>query len=301
MTPKQMTESKQGAFSRAYLNGLVKALSAACGYSWLLSATMDAKEAEREEDAVRFLIKAAGSLNGEFVLELRRRDAITIASRMLREQENEYGEVESETLLELVKAAGEHFTPESGQGDGDVRFHASSIEEAPESACVFEGNITGEDGAKIAIAIHLSEALDAMFGHAEAEVEETELEPAPAPATVAPAASVRAAAAPPQGAPLYGNVNLDLVMDVELNVTLRFGKRQLSLREVLELASGSVVELDRQVDEPVELLLDGVVIARGEAVVVDGNYGLRVTEIAHPVSSSMLRGAAPAEMQAAGV
>jgi len=74
-------------------------------------------------------------------------------------------------------------------------------------------------------------------------------------------------------------VNLDLVMDVELNVTLRFGQRQLTLREVLELATGSVIELDRQVEEPVELLLEGKVIARGEAVVIDGNYGLRVTEV----------------------
>jgi len=82
--------------------------------------------------------------------------------------------------------------------------------------------------------------------------------------------------------------NLDLVMDVELDVSLRFGKRQLSLREVLELGSGSVVELDRLVDEPVELYLDGKLIARGEAVVVDGNYGLRVTEISQPVTSQLL-------------
>jgi flagellar motor switch protein FliN/FliY len=73
--------------------------------------------------------------------------------------------------------------------------------------------------------------------------------------------------------------NLDLVLDVELNVTLRFGERRLPLRDVLELASGSVVELDRQVDEPVELVLDGRVVARGEAVIIDGNYGLRITEV----------------------
>ena len=77
--------------------------------------------------------------------------------------------------------------------------------------------------------------------------------------------------------------NLGLVMDVELNVTLRFGQRQLSLREVMDLSSGSVVELDREVDEPVELILDGRVIARGEAVIVDGNYGVRVTEVLQPM------------------
>jgi flagellar motor switch protein FliN/FliY len=76
-----------------------------------------------------------------------------------------------------------------------------------------------------------------------------------------------------------GDRNLGLVMDVELNVTLRFGQRQLALREVLELTSGSVVELDRQVDEPVELVLDGRVVARGEAVIIDGNYGMRITQL----------------------
>ncbi len=80
--------------------------------------------------------------------------------------------------------------------------------------------------------------------------------------------------------------NLGLVLDVELNVLLRFGQRQLTLREVLDLKSGSVVELDRRVDEPVELLLDGRVIARGEAAIVDGNYGLRVTEIVQPATSA---------------
>jgi flagellar motor switch protein FliN/FliY len=80
-----------------------------------------------------------------------------------------------------------------------------------------------------------------------------------------------------------GQSNLDLVMDVELNVTLRFGQRKLSLREVLDLSSGAVVELDREVDEPVELILDGRVIARGEAVIVGGNYGLRVTQVLQSV------------------
>jgi flagellar motor switch protein FliN/FliY len=83
--------------------------------------------------------------------------------------------------------------------------------------------------------------------------------------------------------------NLQLVMDVELNVSLRFGQCQLPLRDVLDLASGSVIELDRDVDDLVELLLDGKVIARGEAVIVDGNYGLRVTEIPEPIASHFAR------------
>jgi flagellar motor switch protein FliN/FliY len=85
----------------------------------------------------------------------------------------------------------------------------------------------------------------------------------------------------PADAPIDEN-NLDLVLEVELNAVLRFGQRQLTLREVLGLKCGSVIELDRRVDEPVELLIDGRVFARGEASIVDGNYGLRVTEIVRP-------------------
>jgi flagellar motor switch protein FliN len=69
------------------------------------------------------------------------------------------------------------------------------------------------------------------------------------------------------------------LLDVNLAVTLRFGGRELLLKDVLELSSGSVLELDRDVHEPVDLLLKDRVIARGEVVIVDGNYGLRVSEV----------------------
>ncbi len=79
-----------------------------------------------------------------------------------------------------------------------------------------------------------------------------------------------------------GKIKLDLLMDVELAVTLRFGSRRLLLREVLDLIPGSVVDLDRRVEEPVDVLLDGRLIARGEVVVLDGSYGVRVTEVSPP-------------------
>ena len=81
---------------------------------------------------------------------------------------------------------------------------------------------------------------------------------------------------------------LNLVMDVELNVMLRFGQRQMLLRDILDLKMGSIVELDRKVEEPVELLLDGTVFARGEAVIIDGNYGLRITEVLQPLASQFV-------------
>jgi flagellar motor switch protein FliN len=73
--------------------------------------------------------------------------------------------------------------------------------------------------------------------------------------------------------------NFGLVLDVEVEASLRFGQREMQLREILELHVGSVIELDRRLKEPVELVVAGRVIARGEVVIVDGNYGLRVVEV----------------------
>jgi flagellar motor switch protein FliN/FliY len=74
-------------------------------------------------------------------------------------------------------------------------------------------------------------------------------------------------------------VNVSLLENVEIEVTLQFGERRLALREIGELRSGSVVELDKYVQDPAELKLGDRVVARGEVVVVDGNYGLRITEV----------------------
>jgi flagellar motor switch protein FliN/FliY len=76
--------------------------------------------------------------------------------------------------------------------------------------------------------------------------------------------------------------NLDVLLGVNLNLTLRFGQRLLPLREILDLNTGVIIELDREVEEPADLLLGDRVIARGQVVIVNGNYGLRVTEVMEP-------------------
>ena len=72
---------------------------------------------------------------------------------------------------------------------------------------------------------------------------------------------------------------LERVLDVPLTVMLRFGERRMRLQDVLALSAGSLVSLDRLVEDPVELLLGDRILARGEVLIVDGNYGLRVTEV----------------------
>jgi len=75
---------------------------------------------------------------------------------------------------------------------------------------------------------------------------------------------------------------LEILLDIELPVTLRFGRKQMNLEDVLRLDTGSIVEFDRAVEDPVEVLVNDRVVARGEAVTVHGNYGVRILEIASP-------------------
>jgi len=86
----------------------------------------------------------------------------------------------------------------------------------------------------------------------------------------------RAEAAAEQPLP---DIELQLLMKVELPAALRFGQRQLFLRDVAEFGPGSVVELEQTFDQLAELVVAGKVVARGEVVIVDGNYGLQITEI----------------------
>lgn len=72
---------------------------------------------------------------------------------------------------------------------------------------------------------------------------------------------------------------LDLLLDIELPVTLRFGRTNMSLREVIDLSSGSVIDFGQNAESPVEVLVNGRVVARGEAVMVQGNYGVRISQI----------------------
>lgn len=73
--------------------------------------------------------------------------------------------------------------------------------------------------------------------------------------------------------------NLNLLLDVGVKVSVELGGCQMPMREVLQLAAGSVVQLDKASDAPVDLYVSGKLFARGEVVVVDGRIGVRVTEL----------------------
>jgi len=100
---------------------------------------------------------------------------------------------------------------------------------------------------------------------------------APVPA---PSEDEAAAEPPRQPAAVPLSRTMELLLDVDLPVSISFGKTQLPLRDVLKLMTGSIVELNRGVNDQVDVLVNHCLVARGEVVVVEGNYGVRIQEIA---------------------
>ena len=79
-----------------------------------------------------------------------------------------------------------------------------------------------------------------------------------------------------------GHSNIDILLDVPLPITVELGRTSMTIRDILDLGPGSVVELDRVAGEPVDILVNGKLVARGEVVVIDENFGVRVVDIVAP-------------------
>ncbi len=112
------------------------------------------------------------------------------------------------------------------------------------------------------------------------------------PEPVAAAATTAAAQPKVQPAPFAelraepgstaANNQLDLVMDIPVTLSVELGRTKIQIRELLQLAQGSVVDLDRLAGEPMDVLVNGFLIARGEVVLVNDKFGIRLTDIVSP-------------------
>lgn len=78
------------------------------------------------------------------------------------------------------------------------------------------------------------------------------------------------------------DINLDVLLDVPLSMSLEVGRSRLSIRELLQLNQGSVVELDRAAGEPLDVMVNGTLVAHGEVVVVNEKFGIRLTDVISP-------------------
>jgi flagellar motor switch protein FliN len=79
-----------------------------------------------------------------------------------------------------------------------------------------------------------------------------------------------------------GDIRLDAILDVPVTVSMEIGRSRISIRNLLQLNQGSVVELDRLAGEPMDVLVNGTLVAQGEVVVVNDKFGIRLTDIISP-------------------
>jgi flagellar motor switch protein FliN len=251
-----------------FRKALSDALSEALGAPW--SVSIGANETPSDEGAsIFFRVSASGALRGSATLQLRSGDTLLLAQKLLAESPDPAGELNSprqqaveDLLRKMTGLAAAEFTRQFGK----VVLQLERVE-APAAAGTVVIVVASEASTgSLSIKLQVDAEMLASVPPEQPEADATNA------TTAAPVAS----------APVSADNNLDLLLGVNLNLTLRFGQRTLTLREIMDLSSGSIIELDRQVQEPADLLLGNKLIAKGEVVIVDGNYGLRITEVSDP-------------------
>jgi len=240
--------------------------SQALGATWSVEIDMTESAPSVDTSVVCFQLSLSGGLQGNVLIQFEAGDALRLAQKFLAESIDpsaELSQERKEALLELLRqVAGLAATTLKGS------FNETKLEVGPAEPANSQGVdvvlLASENSADtLRLSLRLSPELLASVS-----------------STKPAAPSIPVDASPEAGPDVSHEPNFDLLLGVNLNLTLRFGQRVLPLREILDLTSGSVIELDREVQEPADLLLGDKLIARGEVVIVDGNYGIRITEVA---------------------
>jgi flagellar motor switch protein FliN/FliY len=258
----QTKKKSANFFAAAFAESLAQSVAAEAGSAWPLGVISSPDAPINKGTPVHFRLAVEGSIAGECFIEFYEPQVSGLVSKMLKQPVTELADEHCEALAKVLSSATTGLAASLSARYGALSFKVERVAGLAFGGMFVVPLAASEDESNAELLLYFGgQLLDALSatqdGKQAGEAEE----------------------------PAVSSANLKLVMDVELNVSLRFGQRQLPLREVLELTNGSIIELDRMVDEPVELFLDGKLIARGEAVVVDGNYGLRVTEIPQPVAA----------------
>lgn len=183
--------------------------------------------------------------------------------------------------------ADENLIDEEGKIDDADWAAAMAEQSATESAAAADSvgleTATASNASSNASA---SDDADGDIDWAAAMAEQTASESAAATATAAPAAATAAPIFPSFDSEesASGLMNeLDMILDIPVQITVELGRTKISIKNLLQLAHGSVVELDAMAGEPMDVLVNGTLIAQGEVVVVNDRFGIRLTDI---VSSS---------------
>jgi flagellar motor switch protein FliN len=235
------------------------------------------------------VVTSTGGLRGEMSLRLAPPTILRLAQALMSEPDAPEVELTAdhrEAAVELLRQVAGVVATSAKALWGEIQLRVELAPAAPswQPATSFWLHAGEEDPAGMMLEFGLSAALVAELREKAEAVKAEAAKVAAAPSAPSAASSSSSAPSSPSipasdSAPGAGTGALDMLMDVQLGLTLRFGSRQMLLREILDLNPGAVIELDRKVAEPVDLLLDGKLVARGEVVVINGDYGLRVTDV----------------------
>jgi flagellar motor switch protein FliN len=228
------------------------------------------------ESLVCIRFTGGGSIKGELLWVAEKPAALQLAQSLMSEPLDPavtFGNDQRDAFAELLRqVAGQTATAWKTQSGSEIEIiFQSTVEPTPVTAQSSTLRLNGEKFPELSLRLFLDEDLCAALVALPAP-------PPPPPPPKQAVAFTPEPVPPPRSTPLP--VNLALVLDVELQATIRFGERHMLLRDIFGLMAGAVVELDQAVNEPAQLFVAGRLVARGEVVVVDGNFGLRVTEVA---------------------
>ncbi len=275
--PPPESSSVDQDFARIWAESAAHVLEQLKGSPFTATSLPAATANEQESTWSRF--KATGQLAGEFALQISRSDAVRLTQLLMSEPLDAaaaWDEGRADALGELLRQfAGVASTSCKSKYGGEVQFSpepGAPPEWQPVSRAQWVFAAPKLDPLQWTLSLS-PELHAALKSSAPAAAPHAVTDSVAQQVSSPPSSQAPDAAAPPPA-------NLDLLLDVELEASLRFGQREMLLRDILELHPGSVIELDRRVQEPAELLVSGRVIAHGEVVIVDGNYGLRITDIA---------------------
>ena len=255
------------------------------GQMGVAGAAASGSEPKPIEDGTKELFASAvharfvggGALKGELAIVCETSVALALAQAFMSEPLDaaaEFGSSHRDAFLELVRQVAGVVATDWKQDSGSdvlISFHSAA---EPPFAGATEVNIEvhGETLPSVNLKLVLNKEMVDVLALQLASPPISAAEERAAPPPLEPPGQSNAGAPPP--------ANLDLLLDVELEATIRFGEREMLLKDIYGLMPGTVIELDQMINEPAQLLVAGRTVAWGEVVVVDGNFGLRVTEVA---------------------
>lgn len=292
-------------FLNSSMGSVMPALSGYLGKNIIIgNALVEIKNADQvhadfPKQYVQIVVNFSGGVNGKNVVLLSMNDAGVISSLMMGDDSGAppatLTEAHQSTLQEFVSQMMSTIATQLSNKVG------KGVNTTPPDLKIVQGNVDvpgTPDVVKITYNLTIQNLINSKLYHLMnlelageiargsyvPQMQQPEYKPEPAQPRTTSQVSISPVRFPPLGEGIQsiptGNINL--LLDVPMTLTVELGRTRQLVKDILGLGEGSIIELDKLAGEPVDLLVNGKLIARGEVVVIDENFGVRVTDIVSP-------------------